>query len=89
MCTIVLSHFSSVRLFVTPWSVAASPLPQPPLSTGILQVRIWEWVVMPSSRESSQPSDGTQVFRIAGGFFTSLAPREARVHKYYDLNHPQ
>ena len=44
---------------------------------------------MPSSRGSSQPSDGTQVFRIAGGFFTSLAPREARVHKYYDLNHPQ
>ena len=40
---------------------------------GILQVRILEWVVMPSSRGSSQPRDQTHVFGscIAGGFFTS------------------
>ena len=41
-----------------------------PLSMGILQARILEWVVMPSSRGSSQPRDQTQVFPIAGGFFT-------------------
>ena len=39
---------------------------QTPLSMG----RILEWVAMPSSRGSSQPSDQTQVSRIAGGFFT-------------------
>ena len=38
---------------------------------GILQARILEWVAIPFSRGSSQPRDGTQVSRIAGGFFTS------------------
>ena len=36
-----------------PWTVAR----QVPLSTGILQVRILEWVAMLSSRGSSQPRD--------------------------------
>ena len=43
---------------------------QAPLSMGILQARILEWVAMPSSRGSSQPRDQTQVSHIAGGFFT-------------------
>ena len=51
---------------VTPWTAAH----QAPLSMGILQARILEWVVMISSRESSQPRDWTQVSCIAGGFFT-------------------
>ena len=38
---------------------------------GILQERILEWVAMPSSRGSSPPRDQTQVFCIAGRFFTS------------------
>ena len=38
---------------------------------GILQARILEWVAGPSSRESSQPRDQTQVSHITGGFFTS------------------
>ena len=37
---------------------------------GIFQARILEWVVMPSSRRSSQPRDQTQVSHIEGGFFT-------------------
>ena len=44
---------------------------QAPLSIGILQARILKWVAMPSSRESSQPKDQTQVFGIAGRFFTN------------------
>ena len=43
----------SFWLFVTLWSVAC----QAPLSMGILQVRILDWIVMPSSRGSSQPGD--------------------------------
>ena len=39
--------------------------------SGILQARILEWVAFPFSRGSSQPRDGTQVSRIADGFFTS------------------
>ena len=56
----------SVYLFATPWTVAH----QAPLSTGVLQARILEWIVMSSSRGSSQPRDLTQVSCIADGFFT-------------------
>ena len=42
---------------------------QAPLSMGILQARILEWVAMPSSRGSSQPRDQTHVSCIAGRFF--------------------
>ena len=41
------------QLFVTPWTVYH----QAPLSMGILQARILEWVAMPSSRGSSQPRE--------------------------------
>ena len=58
-CCAVLS---CVQLFETPQTVAH----QAPLSMGILQARILEWVAMPSSRESSQPRDQTQVSLIAG-----------------------
>ena len=45
---------------------------------GILQARTLEWVAFPFSRGSSQSRDQTQVSRIAGGFFTSWATREAQ-----------
>ena len=45
---------------------------------GILQARILEWVAVPFFRASFQPRDQTQVFRIAGGFFTSQATRETQ-----------
>ena len=45
---------------------------------GILQARILEWVAFPFSRGSSQPRDRTQVSRIAGGFFTFRATKEAQ-----------
>ena len=70
LCAELLSH---VQRFVTPWTVAC----QAPLSMGILQARILEWVAMPSSKRSSQPRDGTQFSRIAGGFFTVWVTREA------------
>ena len=44
---------------------------------GILPVSILEWVAFPFSRRSSRLRDWTQVFRIAGRFFTSWATREA------------
>ena len=50
----------------TPWTVAH----QAPLSVGILQARILEWVALHSSGGSSQPRDRTQVSHIAEGFFT-------------------
>ena len=67
-CVCVVSR---VWHFVTPWTVAH----QAPLSMGILQARILEWVVMPSSSGSSQLRDRTQVAHIAGGFFTIWATK--------------
>ena len=49
----------------------------------VFQARILEWVAFPFSRGSSQPRDQTQVSRIAGGFFTNWAIREA---PWYDYN---
>ena len=65
MC-LVLSHVGLCDL----WTVAH----QAPLSMGILQARILEWVAMPFSRGSSWPRDRTRVSCI--GFFTSWATRE-------------
>ena len=70
VCIYFLSH---VWLFATP---AAVPC-QAPLSMGILQARILEWVATSSSRGSPQPRDWTQVAHITGGFFTIWATREA------------
>ena len=49
---------------------------------GILQVRILEWIAVPFSRGSSQPSDWTPVSPIVGGFFTIWATREAQNFKW-------
>ena len=63
-CAQLLRH---VRLCATPWTAAL----QAPLSMGIFQARILEWVALPSSRGSSQQRDRTQVCPIAGRFITS------------------
>ena len=70
--TFYLSYFlvlcfvaQSCLALCDPWTVAS----QAPLSMGILQARILEWVAMPSPRVSSQPRDRTQVSCIAGRFF--------------------
>ena len=62
----------SCLTLASPWTVAR----QIPLSMGILQAWILEWVAMPFSRGSSQPRDQTQVSCITGKFFTSWATRE-------------
>ena len=70
-CAQSLSH---VWVFATPWTVACQAF----LSLGILHERILEWIVMPSSKGSSQPRDWTQVSHIADGFFTIWATIEAQ-----------
>ena len=62
MCVLCLF----AQLFVNPWTVAR----QAPLSMGILQTRILEWVAMTSSRGSFQPRYQTQLSYTSGGFFT-------------------
>ena len=60
------------------WPPLGTVARKAPLSLGILQARIPEWVAMPSSRGSSQPRDQTQVSHIAGRFFTVWATNEAQ-----------
>ena len=48
---------------------------------GILQARIFEWAVMPFSRESSQPRDWIQVSCIVSEFFVIWATREAQISR--------
>ena len=76
-CCALLSR-SVVSNSVTSWTVAH----QVPLSMGILQARILEWVAISFSRGSSQPKDWTQVSRTAGRFFTDWATGEAYTLKY-------
>ena len=75
-CACVLRRFSRVRLFATPWTLVH----QAPLSVGLPQARILEWVAMPSSRGLSDP--GTEptpltLPAMAGGCFTSSATWQA------------
>ena len=56
-----LKLLSRVRLFATPWTVAY----QTPLSAGILQTRIPEWVAMPSSRRSSTLGNQTRISYVS------------------------
>ena len=68
----VLSRFSPVGLFATPWAVGFSV-------HGILQARILEWVAIPFSRLASRPRDWTHISCsscIVGGFFTAEPPRK-------------
>ena len=50
----VPSYFICVQLCAILWTITPYH-PKAPLSMGILQARILEWVAMPSSRRSSQP----------------------------------
>ena len=66
-----------VQLFATVWTSPGSSVPE------ILQVRTLEWVVIFSSRGSSQPRDRTASPvspALAGGFFTTSATWQAQVH---------
>ena len=57
MTACMLSSFSDIQLFVTLQTVTRSGSSV----HGILQAKILEWVVMPSSRGSSSPRDQTRI----------------------------
>ena len=68
MC--MLSHFSRVQLFVTPWTVAC----QAPLSTGFSRQEYW--INLPFPPPGNLPNLGIKPMSLeapvlAGGFFTT------------------
>ena len=72
-CCCCLVAKSCPTLFVTPLTIAC----QAPLSMGILQARILEWVASSSSRRSSQPRDITHVSCIGRQILYHWATRAA------------
>ena len=74
MC--VLSHFSHVQLFVTPWTVAR----QAPLSMGFSRQEYWSGLPCPPPGNLPNPEIVCTSLKppiLAGRFFTSSSTREA------------
>ena len=72
----VLSRFSRVQLFASPWTVARLA----PLSMGFSRQEYWSGLPCPLPRRSSWPRDQTPVSWsscTAGVFFTTETPGEA------------
>ena len=68
--SVLCLSLSHVWLFAIPWTAAH----QAPLSMGILQARILEWVALPSSRGSSQLRGQTQVSPLQADSLPSEPP---------------
>ena len=77
-CACMLSLFSHVQLFATLWTVAR----QAPLSMGFSRQKYWSG--LPCPPPGAVPDSGIEpVFltspALAGGFFITSAPWEARI----------
>ena len=74
-CAYSLTH---VQLFETPWTVAH----QAPLSTGILQARILEWVAIPFSRDPPIPGIKPRSPAYQADFLPSESPWKLNMVSY-------
>ena len=63
---LLLSHFSRVRLCVTPWTVAR----QAPLSMGFSRPEYWSGLSLPSAGDLPDPEIKPVSPALAGGFLT-------------------
>ena len=67
MYSFVLSCFSRVQLFVTPWTVAH----QTPLSMGFSGQEGWSGLPCPPPGDLPNPGIELESLALAGGFFTT------------------
>ena len=74
VCIGVLSRFSHVQLFATPWTVAR----QAPLSMGFSRQECWSGLPCPPPGHLPDPGDKTCVSCIAGSFFTTEPSHTSR-----------
>ena len=77
---LVASH---VQLFATPWTVAR----QAPLSMGILQARVLEWIAVPFSRGSSQLRNQTRVSCLQADFLPAELPGKLYINNRILFSH--
>ena len=80
VCVCVCWWLTCIWQFVTPWTVAC----QAPLSMEFSRQEL-EWLVIPFSRGSSQPTDGTWVSSTAGGFFSSEPPGKMLLRQFLKM----
>ena len=73
--SVLLSHFSRVRLSATPWTIAR----QAPLSMGCSRQEYWSGLPCPPPGDLPQPGMEPVSPALAGGFFTISATWEAQV----------
>ena len=74
----LLSHFSCVQLFVTPWTVAC----QAPLSMGFSRQEYWSGLPCPPPGDLPKPGFKVESLispALAGGFFTTSTTWEAHL----------
>ena len=74
----MISHFSRVQLFVTPWTVAC----QAPLSMAFFRQEYWSGLQRPPPGDLSDPGIEPASFMapvLAGRFFTSRATWKAQI----------
>ena len=74
MCVCMLSCFSHVQLFATPWIVAR----QAPLSMGFSRQEYWSGLPCPPAGDLPDPEIEPASPALAGEFFTSSATWEAQ-----------
>ena len=71
LCVCMLSHFSRVQIFETPWAVAH----QAPLSMGFSRQEYWSGLPCPSPGDLPDPEIKPRSLMspaLAGGFFTTV-----------------
>ena len=77
----MLNHFSCVRLFAIPWTIAC----QAPLSTGFFRQEYWSELLGPPSRDLPNPVIKPASLlspAMAGRFFTTSITWEALNNTY-------
>ena len=78
LCACVLTCFSHVQLFMTPWTVAC----QAPLSMGFSKQEYWSGLPCPPPGDLPNPGTEPESLMspaLAGGFFTTNATWEAPI----------
>ena len=82
LCACVLTCFSHVQLFMTPWTVAC----QAPLSMGFSKQEYWSGLPCPPPGDLPNPGTEPESLMspaLAGGFFTTNATWEAPNMLYF------
>ena len=80
---LLLSLFSRVRLFATPWTTAY----QAPLSMGFSRQEYWNGVPCPPPGDLPDPGIDSESPALGGGFLTTVPSEKPIYHHTFDQTH--